>query len=158
MPSKEKPQNYPDFNSCVNQLSEIIGFEQPEKLSQLIRRAVKWALEESSHTNPKSSESGELTFEILPGAGMMPEFELSFYQNNKQRPNISVKFGCVRYRGFPNQSPGVKELDDIPPLVERRLIYVQEYRKGNGKKSNKVQHNGSDELKMDLEVNGKGKK
>jgi hypothetical protein len=164
MPSSEKPQNCHDFNSCVNQLSEIIGFEQPETLAQFIRKTVKWLFEMSPLAKKfqKTSADDELTFQALPGVGMLPEFELEFYpkqDSESNAPIAAIKYGCARYNGIPDKHPKVQNLTDIPPLVTRRLFYMQAYRKGGSSEWSNIRHNGSDELKMDLEINGmQGKK
>lgn len=160
MPSKKKPKNNHNFNHCVSHLSGIIAFEQPEKLSDFIRRTVQWLLEKVPPTATKSkkpvSENG-LTFQIHPGSLVASEFELDFYRKADEQkgiPMVTVKCRGGHYRGLPDEHPKVEHIGDLPTLVARRLIYAKAFRKGSRSEWSKIRHNGNGDLSLDCEING----
>jgi len=160
MPSKEKPKNNHSFDSCVSQLSDAIDLKQSEKLSDFIRRAVKWLLEDvpSISKKPKKTapENG-ITFDLHPGSLLISEFELDFYSNADRKkgiPMATIKCRDGYYRGLPDKHPIIERIEDLPRLVRRRLIYADTVRNGSHSEWSPIRHNGNGNLKLDFQLKG----
>ena len=162
MPLSERPRNHHRFNRCVNELSDIISFEQPEKLSEFIRRIVKWLLEQSPITKRarRIISDGEMTFQKHPGPFLLPEFELDFFSavdKKTQTPMATVKFRDGYYRGLPDGYPTIVRIEEIPQLVIRRLIYADAVRGGGYSEWSEIRHNGNGDLLLDFQLPGRRK-
>jgi hypothetical protein len=164
MPSKEKPRNHHHFHRCLGELSETIRFEQPDKLADFIRRTMQWLLTsapiKSRKANKPVTENG-LSFGTRHNSILTSEFELAFYQQPEKQDETPIAVVKIRdnyYKGLPDNHPTLVRLDDLPPLVARRLLFAQAFRRGANSEWSKIQHNGNGALALDLQLNGNSKK
>jgi len=164
MPSKEKHRNHHNFNSCIRRLSEAINLKQSEKLSDFIRRAVKWLLKEApaiSKKPKKIAPDNGITFDLHPGSLLISEFELDFYSKADRRkgiPMATIKCRDNYYKGLPDGHPKIERIEDLPPLVRRRLIYADSVRNGSHSEWSQIRHNGNGNLKLDFQLRGAQKR
>lgn len=159
MPPQGMPQNQPNFDNCVRQLADTIGFKESEKLNHFIRNAVQWLLTDFSSKAKRSKKAASddgITFQTQPSAGINPEFDLDFYRKADRQsgvPVAAIKFGGGYYNGLPDRHPKVERLEDLPPLVARRLVFAKAFRKGSHSEWSPIRHNGKTDLKLDFQLN-----
>jgi len=158
MPSKENPRNHRNFNKCLGELSEAIRFQQPEKLADFIRRTMQWVLTSAPIKSRKANKpitEDILSFGARHSSILTSEFELDFYQDpvkQAETPMAVIKIRDNYYKGLPDDHPKIVCLDDLPPLVARRLLFAQAFRRGANSEWSKIQHNGNGTLALDLQL------
>ncbi len=121
-----------DLESIIPQLTEELRIKDQELLTSYVRQ-VATVLIESGLTKPAKSLD-ELTYRM--GGTLNPTIKavLELVPKTQQDTCLAVSFGGGEYNGMPNNTGKITDPDDLPPLVRRWQVTVQDLKMvGQGK-------------------------